>query len=209
MQKLFNPSNSLTPSFSIDDCKKYFYNILHDPFHNKFRLSNWVPTLQQPTIPCNIDPPTYHEMATVIRKCKLRASPCPLDQISIIVFKKCPMLRTILHQLIVECWSLQSLIYDYFTSNYGTLETKTISSVDQNKPICKKLFNPSNSSLPLFNVVECEKFFKNILNYEPTKKFRLPNWIHTLPDPSFLCSVHTPTFIINHSQMQVKSNSLD
>ncbi|ESO00288.1 hypothetical protein HELRODRAFT_176152 [Helobdella robusta] len=75
-KKLFNPSNSLTPSFSIDDCKKYFYNILHDPFHNKFHLPNWVPTLQQPTIPCNIDPPTYHEIATVIRKCKLRASPC-------------------------------------------------------------------------------------------------------------------------------------
>ncbi|ESN97569.1 hypothetical protein HELRODRAFT_178003 [Helobdella robusta] len=96
---------TLNPSFSIDDCKKYFYNILHDPFHNKFRLSNWVPTLQQPTISCNIDPPKYHEIATVIRKCKLRASPCPLDQISIIVFKKCPMLRTFLHQLIVECWS--------------------------------------------------------------------------------------------------------
>ncbi|ESO04099.1 hypothetical protein HELRODRAFT_173177 [Helobdella robusta] len=33
--------------------------------------------------------------------------------------------------------SLQSLIYDYFASNYGTLETKTISFVDQNKPINK------------------------------------------------------------------------
>ncbi|ESN94310.1 hypothetical protein HELRODRAFT_164126 [Helobdella robusta] len=77
-KKLFNPSNSLTPSFSIDDCKKYFYNILHDPFHNKFLFPNWVPTLQQPTIPCNIDPPTYHKKATVIRKCKLRAFPVRL-----------------------------------------------------------------------------------------------------------------------------------
>ncbi|ESN92864.1 hypothetical protein HELRODRAFT_164997 [Helobdella robusta] len=103
--KLFNPSNSLTPPFSIDDYKKYFYNILHDQFHNKFCLPKWVPTLQQPTIPCNIDPPTYHhEIATAIRKCKLRASPCPLDQISIIVFKKCPMLPTIFHQLIIKCW---------------------------------------------------------------------------------------------------------
>ncbi|ESN91229.1 hypothetical protein HELRODRAFT_182084 [Helobdella robusta] len=33
--------------------------------------------------------------------------------------------------------SLQSLIYDYFASNYGTLETKTISSVYQNKSINK------------------------------------------------------------------------
>ncbi|ESO00497.1 hypothetical protein HELRODRAFT_175935 [Helobdella robusta] len=150
--------------------------------------------------------------------------------------------------------SLQSVIYDYFASNYGTLETKTISSVDQNKPInklkkelkqlkvlgrnnhnydlqikalnkeirsklsalkaqkfrknsditnqlqqklwptCKKLFNLSNSSLPLFNVTECEKFFKNILNNQLTKKFRLPNWIYTPPDPSFPCSVDPPTY---------------
>ncbi|ESN90192.1 hypothetical protein HELRODRAFT_182683 [Helobdella robusta] len=119
-KKLFNPSNSLTPSFSIDDCKKYFYNILHDPFHNKFRLPNWVPTLQRPTIPCNIDPPTYHKIATVIRKCKLRPSPCPFHHISIIVFKKCPMLRTILHQLIVECW-----------------RSATIPSLTQSNPLCR------------------------------------------------------------------------
>ncbi|ESN97798.1 hypothetical protein HELRODRAFT_177863 [Helobdella robusta] len=100
--------------------KKYFYNILHDPFHNKFRLPNWVPTLQQPTIPCNHDPPTYPEIATVIRKCKLRAYPCPLDQISIIVFKKCPMLRTILHQLIVECWRGQ--ISDHYDLHFENAE---------------------------------------------------------------------------------------
>ena len=35
---------------------------------------------------------------------KSSGSPCPYDQVSIIVLKKCPILRTALHRIIKYCW---------------------------------------------------------------------------------------------------------
>ena len=59
-----------------------------------FRFSSWIPTLCNPEIPFNLDPPTYQQVTSVIRKMKASGSPCPLDQLSIICFKRCPFLRT-------------------------------------------------------------------------------------------------------------------
>ncbi|ESN91408.1 hypothetical protein HELRODRAFT_165440 [Helobdella robusta] len=223
-KKLFNPSNSLTPSFRIDDCKKYFYNILHDPFHNKFRLPNWVPTLQQPTIPCNINPPTYHEIATVIRKCKHRTSPCLLDQISIIVFKKCPMLRTIPHQLIVKCWKsatipssntgikLPKLSTQWSEANaFFQLEFRyldvitdidsfansgsTTSQFNNNFwKSCKSSFSSSPNTPPQFSVVDASNFYRKGLIADNKTSFELPEWIPPLPPPSFAGDTGLPFY---------------
>ncbi|ESO07864.1 hypothetical protein HELRODRAFT_169559 [Helobdella robusta] len=101
-EKLLKPTCSLLPMFNVEKCKEFFHNILNDPCRNKYCLPNWIQTLPNPSIACNINPPTYNEIFSIIRKCKSRASPCPLDQMSIIILKKCPILRTILHQLLVE-----------------------------------------------------------------------------------------------------------
>ena len=57
------------------------------------------------SVPFATHPPTYQEVNKAIQKAKNRSSPCPLDQVSIIVFKKCPILRTYLTKLLAECWS--------------------------------------------------------------------------------------------------------
>ena len=44
-----------------------------------------------------------------IRKARAKGSPCPLDMISVIVLKRCPILRTILHKLIVACWEQKAI----------------------------------------------------------------------------------------------------
>ena len=64
-----------------------------------------LPKLDTPAMAYNAVPPTYKEVASAVNKCKSSGSACPFDQISIIILKKCPILRTLLHAIIVECWS--------------------------------------------------------------------------------------------------------
>ncbi|ESO09309.1 hypothetical protein HELRODRAFT_168272 [Helobdella robusta] len=99
-EKLLNPTTALLPLFSVEEANKFFNKILKDPFHNKYRLPNWIEPLTIPSIACNTNPPMYNEIFSIIKKCKSKASPCPLDQMSIIILKKCPILRTILYLLL-------------------------------------------------------------------------------------------------------------
>ena len=69
-----------------------------------FPLPSWIPPLRNPEIPFNLDPPTCQQVTSVIRKMKASGSPCPLDQLSIICFKRCPFLRTHLTELIRAVW---------------------------------------------------------------------------------------------------------
>ena len=62
-------------------------------------------TLNEPSYNFNLDPLSYRELTKVIVKMKSGASPCPLDQISVIPFKKCPYLRTFLWRIISSAWA--------------------------------------------------------------------------------------------------------
>ena len=55
-------------------------------------------------MPFNSDPPSYQQVTNVIRKMKSSGSPCPLDQISILCFKRCPYLRSHLTEIIRAVW---------------------------------------------------------------------------------------------------------
>ena len=103
-KKIFAPMKGLIPLFDSIVCKNYFISILNDAHLKKHQLPTWIQKLPQPKTPCDTSPPSYHEISAIIRKCKAKSSPCPLDQISIIPFKKCPILRTILLQLLSQCW---------------------------------------------------------------------------------------------------------
>ena len=61
--------------------------------------------LNEPSYNFNLDPLSYRELTKVIVKVKSGASPCPLDQISVIPFKKCPYLRTFLWRIISSAWT--------------------------------------------------------------------------------------------------------
>ena len=69
-----------------------------------FSIPSWIPKFASPRKPFNLDPPTYQEISNVIRKMKPSGSPCPLDQISIISFKRCPYLRSYLTEIIHAAW---------------------------------------------------------------------------------------------------------
>ena len=55
-------------------------------------------------MPFNSDPPSYQQVSNVIRKMKSSGSPCPLDQISILCFRRCPYLRSHLTEIIRAVW---------------------------------------------------------------------------------------------------------
>jgi len=65
-----------------------------------FQIPSWIPKLSDPQEQFDLDPPSYQQVTAVIRKMKASGSPCPLDQISIISFKRCPYLRTYLTELL-------------------------------------------------------------------------------------------------------------
>ena len=65
----------------------------------RFYIPSWIPACKTPTYQYDITPPTYQEITKIIRHMKASGSPSPLDQISIIVFKRCPYLRSYLQDV--------------------------------------------------------------------------------------------------------------
>ena len=101
--KIFKPVINCIPQFTITTCFEYFSNILKNKTGGRnFEIPSWIPGFSDPTSPFNSDEPTYAEVAKAIRKSKSKASPCPFDGISVIVLKRCPFLRTILHRIYIR-----------------------------------------------------------------------------------------------------------
>ena len=74
-----------------------------------FSIPSWIPSFSSPKVPFNLDPPTYQQVTIVIHKMKSSASPCPLDQLSIICYKRCPYLISYLTNIIHEIWKSQAV----------------------------------------------------------------------------------------------------
>jgi len=105
VKQVFQKQNSILPTFSKVQCLDYFRKSFSAISPNKaFHIPAWISSLSAPQTPCNLDAPTYQQVTNVIRKMKSSGSPCPLDQISIICFKKCPYLRSYLTEIIHAAW---------------------------------------------------------------------------------------------------------
>ena len=95
----------MLPTFTMPECLSYFTKILAKIHPNKvFNIPSWIPLLPDPTIEFNLDPPMYQQITNVIQKMKTSGSPFPLDQSSIICFKRCPFLRSYLTELFRAVW---------------------------------------------------------------------------------------------------------
>jgi hypothetical protein len=69
-----------------------------------FSLPNWLPRLSAPVHEFNSTPPTYAKITAIIKRMKTGSSACPLDQLSIIPFKKSAYLRSYLATIIQTVW---------------------------------------------------------------------------------------------------------
>ena len=98
--------NKKLPSFTEAHCISFFRNVFTSMNSNKiFRIPSRITLLAPPQVPFNLDPPSYQQVTDVIHNMKSSGSPFPLDQISIIAFKRCPYLRTYLTDIIRSIWS--------------------------------------------------------------------------------------------------------
>ena len=69
-----------------------------------FKIPSWIPSRPQSSVPYNMSPPTYQQITKVVRRMKASGSPCPLDNILIIPFKRCPYLRTYITEVFSLLW---------------------------------------------------------------------------------------------------------
>ena len=98
----------------------------------KFEFSAWMKKLNGPLNVFDFKPPTYKEITSTNNKLKSSGSPCLHDQMSIIILKGCPILKTFMHKIILHCWREQKFpscwkhAFNYFDSQkgfqYGTFE---------------------------------------------------------------------------------------
>ena len=97
--------SSIMPSFSRDHCTRFFLQLFSATTpHKIFKCPSWIPSLPDPSIPFNQSPPSYEKVTNVIRRRKTSGSPCSLDKISILSFKRCPYLRSFLANIICVIW---------------------------------------------------------------------------------------------------------
>src|SRR6218665_2450662 len=96
--------------FSVGSGAKYFKSILSNlktKYYSTF--PSWILKLPDPRIPFDMTPPSYKEITKAIAKTKARSSSCSFDQINYIMLKRCPILRTMLHKILTECWKTSSI----------------------------------------------------------------------------------------------------
>ena len=93
------------PSFDGLTCTNFFAKFF-SPVNaaKKFEIPDWIPTLPLPNSPLDLSPPSYKQITKVVRRIKASGSPCALDQLSIIPFKRCPYLRSYLTEVFCIIW---------------------------------------------------------------------------------------------------------
>ena len=111
VKRVLQKKSSLLPTFTLSDCAQYIHGILSDNSPNKrFAIPSWIPQFQAPTHGFSLQLPSYQKVAAIVRRMKASASPSPLEQISIICFKRCPYLHSLLTEIIHIIWNSGSIL---------------------------------------------------------------------------------------------------
>ena len=98
-------NKTVLPTFSGNDCWKHFMKTCHEPkLYKVFNIASWMKQLEKPIKDFNIKPPTYNEINKIIIKMKSSRSSCSIDEVSALMLKKCPILRTTVWEICCYCW---------------------------------------------------------------------------------------------------------
>ena len=134
---LDNSKLDIEPQFSEEEAHQFFSNTYHaEP--QSFSLPHWMPPPPAPAEEFDCEEITLEEISAVVKKCKARSAPCPLDGIPYQVFKKCPALLVVLQDLFNTCWSMSSV-----PSQWKTASVKLIGKqAAQDDPTLPSNFRP-------------------------------------------------------------------
>ena len=76
---------SSNPTFDSSLCTQFFSTFFRLVNPSKsFDIPSWIPAIEEPLVPYDISPPSYHQITKTIGRMKASSSPCPLDNISIV-----------------------------------------------------------------------------------------------------------------------------
>ena len=139
-----------SPTFDDQTCNSYFTNIYAEKNPNRaFIRPDWIPEKIPPCTPFihSSHPPTFNDVSRVVSSMKARSCPSPLDAISIIIFKRCPILRTHLANLLSACWIRQYFPKIWRRATVTLIHKKGDTSDPQNfrpialQPVMGKIFS--------------------------------------------------------------------
>ena len=101
----FDNAENLKSSFNKLTCYNYFKKVFKATSPRPiFTILIWLTKFNQPNHAFDDIPQTYVQITSIIRKIKYNGSPCPLDQIPVIAFKRSAYLRYYLTKIIQEAW---------------------------------------------------------------------------------------------------------
>ena len=149
--------NTILPTFSKAQCLAYFKKSFSAISPNKaFHIPAWIPSFSAPQTPFNLDVPAYQQITNGICKMKSSGSPCPLDQISIICFKRCSFLSSYLIEIIHATW-----MSGVFPSDWKKACTILIHKKgDQDNPANFRPITLDSIPLKVFTSCLCNKIFQ-------------------------------------------------
>ncbi|ESO09356.1 hypothetical protein HELRODRAFT_168329 [Helobdella robusta] len=75
----FSSSTNVAPQYNVADGETFFRNGLIADARSSFQFPDWIHPLPEPSVKGDIDKPTYKEVVAIVRRCKAKATPCPLD----------------------------------------------------------------------------------------------------------------------------------
>ena len=97
-------ANQTTPEFGEEVSADYLKDVYHST-PKIFNCSDWMPTPQPPTEEFYCKEITTEEVQFAIKHMKITSTPFPFDQVSYMIFKRCPSLRMALVDLFNYCWA--------------------------------------------------------------------------------------------------------
>ena len=102
-KKVFRSRSSVLSSLNVVHDTTYFTNAMKClNYMNMLTIPSEIPKLKEPNSPFNLSAPAYYKIRRIIKRIKSSGSPCPLDEISIIFFKRCPYLRSFILNICTE-----------------------------------------------------------------------------------------------------------
>lgn len=195
-ETLEKPKENSKPDFDEKTCRDYFRKSYKKEPKQVNDFPTWMKMLDEPTELFNNEPPSYTEITKIINKMKNSGSPCPHDHMSVILLKRCPYIRTVLHRIIRHCWTNH-----VFPTEWRDAFTILIYKRESNK-------NPANFRPITLQPVFAKVFSSLIRNRMYTFLIK-NNFIETNLQKGFWseisgCIEHTEllSYIINHARIK-------
>ena len=99
-KKFIKTPSFILPEFDKQECSNYFRKSL--AVVKLFAIPDWISKFNDPSVEFDLSPPTYNKICKIDKIMKASGSPCPLDQISIICFKRWSILCSLVLEVCEE-----------------------------------------------------------------------------------------------------------